>query len=107
MTKATVEAGICGFTTVITISSEDRQHAVIQLETGCPNLKPLEGHPIEVDAFVECFSKIGQSSVFELVRAHGKHPGCPVASGIIKGIEVACGLALPKDATIHIENSED
>jgi hypothetical protein len=28
------------------------------------------------------------------------HPACPVPSGILKAIEVAAGLALPKDASI-------
>jgi hypothetical protein len=103
MTKATVEAGICGFSVAITVDSPDSQHATARLETACPNLKPLETLALEMDAYTECFSKIGESSAFEFVRGYCRHPGCPVASGIIKALEVECGLALPKDASIHIE----
>jgi hypothetical protein len=103
MTKATVDAGICGFSIAITVDSQDSQHATARIETACPNLKPLETIPLELDAYKECFSKIGESSAFEFARAYCRHPGCPVATGIIKALEVECGLALPKDASIHIE----
>jgi hypothetical protein len=56
----------------------------------------------EVDAFEEYFSKFGNSKVYELAKKFCKHPACPVPSAIIKGIEVACGLALPKDVEITI-----
>jgi hypothetical protein len=107
MAKVTVDSGICGFRTVIDLRSEDMQHASVRIETDCPNLKPLEAQPFEVDGYVECFSKLGESTVFEKLRPHCRHPGCPVPSGIIKGIEVACGLALPKDASIHIVRDEN
>lgn len=35
-------------------------------------------------------------------RRNIKHAACPVPSAIIKGVEVACGLALPKDVEIKI-----
>jgi hypothetical protein len=105
MTKATVDAGICGFSIAITVNSLDSQHATARIETACPNLKPLETLALEMDAYAECFSKIGESSAFEFLRGYCRHPGCPVASGIIKALEVECGLALPKDAGIHIENN--
>lgn len=107
MARVTVDAGICGFKTVIHATSEDMQHAVVTLETPCPNLRPLAGRQLELDAFEVCFAKLGEASVFELFKEHGKHPGCPVASGVIKGVEVACGLALAKDATIQVSKEDD
>lgn len=106
MAKVTVDSGICGFRSVADVRSEDMQHAVITLKTDCPDLKPLEAESFEVDAFVECFSKVGESAVYEWLRPRCRHPGCPVPSGIIKGVEVACGLALPKDASISIVRDE-
>jgi hypothetical protein len=106
MTRATVEAGVCGFGSVIKADSPDRQHAVVRLETECPNLKPLEALPLELDAFVECFSKLGESSVYAYLRGHCRHPGCPVAVAVIKALEVECGLALPRDASVRIEKEQ-
>ncbi|MHB1443957.1 MAG: DUF6951 family protein [Candidatus Humimicrobiaceae bacterium] len=40
--------------------------------------------------------------MYETCRKYCKHAACPVPSGIIKAIEVACRLALPKDVCFEI-----
>jgi hypothetical protein len=102
MIEVKVNPGVCGFITTIKVSSEDMQTAVIEISTDCPNIKPLEQELTEADGFEECFSKLGDSKVYELARKYCKHAACPVPSAIIKGIEAACGLALPKDVEIRI-----
>lgn len=102
MAEVKVNPGICGFKTKIKVNSEDMQNAIVKIITECPNIKPLEHELTEVDGFAECFSKLGESKVYELAKKYCKHPACPVPSAIIKGIEVACGLALPKDVEIKI-----
>lgn len=102
MAKVKVNAGICGFTTVISVESKDKQTAFIDLKTQCPSLKPLEDELKEVDGFRECFGKLCDSKVYLTTAKYCKHPACPVTCAIIKGIEVACGLALPKDVEINI-----
>jgi len=103
MVEVLVNAGICGFTTTIKIDSEDMQNASIQIQTDCPSIKPMEQELKEADGYEECFAKIGASRVFEISRKYCKHAACPVPTAIVKGIEVACGLALPKDVEIKIE----
>ena len=105
MVEVKVDAGICGFSATIKVDSEDMQTATIDFVTNCPNLKPLEQELKEVDGYEECFSKLGDSPVYELAKKYCKHAACPVPSAIIKGIEVACGLALPKDAEIKISKT--
>ncbi|VBB07609.1 Hypothetical protein LUCI_2874 [Lucifera butyrica] len=103
MIEVQVNSGICGFRTVIRADSEDMQNASLEIETDCPNLKPLTAELKTADSFKECFAKIGESGVYKLAAKYCKHPACPVPCGIIKGIEAACGLALPKDAAIQIK----
>lgn len=103
MVEVKVNAGICGFCTVIGADSEDMQNATLHIETECPNLKPLETELKEVDGFKECFAKIGESDVYKISRKYCKHAACPVPCAIIKGVEAACRLALPKDAEIKIK----
>jgi hypothetical protein len=103
MAKVSVDAGICGFNTEINVTSEDGQNARIEIKTECPNLKPLEESLREADGFNACFGAMGESDVFKEAAKHCKHPGCPVPAALIKGIEVACGFALPRDAIIKIE----
>jgi len=102
MSTSKIHAGVCGFSTTVQVESEDLQTATIQIKTQCPNLKPLELEPIEVDGFVECFGKIGEGEIFELCRKYCKHAVCPVPTGIVKAVEVACELALPKEVSIEI-----
>ena len=103
MAKATVHAGVCGFTTVIDAESDDGQDVTLQIHTDCPNYKPLEGKTCEADAFEACFAKVGEGFAYELCRPYCKHAACPVPAGIIKAIEAACGLALPREARIEVE----
>lgn len=98
-----VNAGICGFQSQIKVNAQDMQTAQIEFETTCPNLKPLQAELQEVDAFKECFAKVGESPVFLMAKKYCKHAACPVPTAIIKGIEVACNLALPADVEIKIE----
>ena len=35
------------------------------------------------------------------------HFACPVPAGVFKAIEVAAGLALPRDATIRVSRDEE
>ena len=102
MVEVKVNPGVCGFKTIIKVNSEDMQNAVIEIITECPNIKPLEHELKEVDGYEESFAKLGDSKVYELAKKYCKHAACPVPSAIIKGIEVACGLALPKDVEIKI-----
>ncbi len=102
MVEVNVNPGVCGLKTVIKIDSEDMQNALIEICTDCPNIKPMEQELKEADGYEECFSKLGDSKIYRLANKYCKHAACPVPSAIIKGIEVACGLALPRDATIKI-----
>lgn len=102
MATVIVNSGICGFKTTITATSDDMQNTEIVIKTDCPNIKPLEDELKEADGFEECFSKLGDSPIYRLAKNYCKHASCPVPSAIIKAVEVACGLALPKDVEFKI-----
>lgn len=102
MSEVKVNPGVCGFNTSIKVSSEDMQSAIIEINTGCSHIKNIAQELKEVDGYEECFSEFGDSKVYELAKKYCKHAACPVPAAIIKGIEVACGLALPKDVEMKI-----
>lgn len=103
MARVTVDAGICGFTTTITTTSEDRQHVRISYETGCPHAAKARGQLSGVDAFQELFRKPHDTTVYRALSPHLPHVTCPLYSGFLKAVEAAAGLALPKDASMKIE----
>ena len=111
MARVQVYAGICGFTTTIETTSEDRQHVQLKIESGCPDVTRVS-KKLNAETF-DAFQEIGPckqaGSIYEtnVMRICGAlpHVACPVPSGICKAIEVAAGLALPRDA--HIEVTAD
>lgn len=105
MIEVKVDPGICGLRSTIKCDSEDMQEVTVSFETACPSLKPLEQELGVVDGYEICFARLGDGVIYELCHQYCKHPGCPVPSALIKGIEAACGLALPKDAEIKIEKN--
>ncbi|MDK2800035.1 MAG: hypothetical protein PWP27_753 [Clostridiales bacterium] len=102
MAEVIVNPGICGFKSTITVVTEDMQMANVEISTECPNIKQMENELKDIDCLGECFSKIGTSRVYKVAEKYCKHIACPVPAAIIKGLEVACGLALPKDVEIKI-----
>jgi hypothetical protein len=101
-----VEAGICGFRTTVLASSPDDQNVVFQIASGCEKIlgvaRDLQAHG-PVDAYAE-FNPAGQSVVMATVRdcLKGCCAGCAVPVGLFKGMQVAAGLALPKDICLKI-----
>ncbi len=105
MTKVEINAGICGFKTIVTVEDKDDYMACFQLTTQCPNWKKvndlLGGQ--EISVMGELFKgSDGQvhSKIIDMALSTIPHVSCPVISGILKALEVGVGLALPRDAQI-------
>lgn len=104
MATATIKAGICGFTTVIVATVDDDENTTFTVNTDCPNYRPLDGRCFDVDAYQLLAQKVGRGAVYETFRPHCPHAACPVPSGAMKAIEVAAGIALPRDAHIQVQS---
>jgi hypothetical protein len=103
MAKVTLMPGPCGLVSIIEAQKTDRRTIAVKLTTECGNYKPLEEELTEVNAFDEVLGKLGQGKIYELCSKYSKHAACPLPCAIIKAVEVASGMALPKDVTIKIE----
>lgn len=103
MTKVKVQPGICGLITDIEITSEDGMNAQIKVETACSYIENMAKAVPSVDGYEECFAKYGDGKIAQAAKEHCKHGACPVPTGILKGVEITCSLALPKDVEIHFE----
>ncbi len=104
--KATahIEAGICGFRTTVQAASEDDQHVTFAVETDCEKIWRL-GARLQTLGPLDAFEEINpanDSRLLATVRAtlSGCCAGCAVPVGLFKAMQVAAGLALPKD--IHL-----
>ena len=107
MVEVKVNPGICGLESTIKVTTEDMQVAGVEISTQCPNVKQMENELKDIDCMEECFSKIDTSRIYKAAGKYCRHVACPVASAIIKGLEVACGFALPGDVEIKINNNPE
>jgi hypothetical protein len=103
MATTTITSGICGFTTRVKVDEDGDYRCRVTIETDCPNMERLRVEMREVSALRELSWKGDGPLVYELARKHLPHAACPVPSGVIKAVEVACKLALPADAAIKVE----
>jgi len=105
-TTVEIDAGVCGFRTTARITSEDQQHVAFEVRTDCEKIGRLDGLLREhgpIDAFEE-ISPTAVGPFMQAVRSvlTGCCVGCAVPVGLFKGMQVAAGLALPKDISIHL-----
>ncbi|NOY09258.1 MAG: hypothetical protein GXP33_10510 [Spirochaetes bacterium] len=100
--EVNVDPGICGLRSKITVESSDMTSATVSIESDCPDIRKIGEHIKEVDSMKDVFAKLGDSTMYQLGKEYCSHGICPVPCAILKGVEVACGLALPKDVHIAI-----
>ena len=110
--KATVEidTGICGLQTTARVNSEDSQNVTFDIDTNCDKIVRLaqilreKGH---IDAYQE-ISPGGPAVIMTAVKETltGCYAGCAVPVGLFKAMQVAAGLALPKDINIKLAKKD-
>ncbi|MCX5643703.1 MAG: hypothetical protein NTZ17_03315 [Phycisphaerae bacterium] len=101
-----IDAGVCGFKTSARASSEDNQQVVFEVTSDCENIRRLAAalkNRESIDAYQE-ISPAAQSMLMQTVRSTltGCCAGCAVPAGLFKAMQVAAGLALPKDISIRL-----
>jgi len=103
MARVSVDPGICGLKSVATALSEDGQTCEVSVETECEAIRAFAEELGSLDGFAAAFSKFEENPVYIAAGKHCKHAACPVPSAVIKAVEVACGLALPKNVEFLVE----
>jgi hypothetical protein len=104
--KAEIDAGVCGFKTVAVATCDDDQHVGIEVHSGCEKVRMM-GAALKdkgpVDAYQE-ISPAADSIVLGVAREalKGCCAGCAAPAGLFKAMQIAAGLALPKDIGIKL-----
>ena len=113
MARTQTYSGICGFVTTVVAKSEDQQHVTLAVESTCPDVMRISKqlNARRFDAFQEIGPCKQPGSLYETkimgICGNLPHVACPVPSGICKAIEVATGLALPRDAHIKVSAQDE
>lgn len=104
--KAEIDAGVCGFQTVVVAQCDDGQNVTIDVQSGCEKIRAIAAALNEkgpVDAYAEMSPAEG-STVLATARERQKAgcAACAVPIAIFKTVQVAAGLALPRDVSIRL-----
>ena len=103
-----VMSGICGMVTEIRASSGEKPGKVrLDINSRCEGIQKLAHELKAVNPMEEITFKGKGPRTLRMAAKHCKHTSCPVPSGIIKAIEIASGLALPKSASIQVSQKPD
>jgi hypothetical protein len=99
-----VDAGICGFKTRIHADSEDSQNVTFKIASGCEKARQF-CEALMAKGPVDGYTEIGTGSdglILTTAREHlkGCCAACAVPVGAFKAMQVAAGVALPKDVTL-------
>ena len=106
--KSTVEidAGICGFRTTAAVTSPDGQNVSFDVQSDCEKIRKL-GQALQAKGPVDAYQEIATGAEGVLLTTTraclcGCCSGCIVPTGLFKGMQVAAGLALPKDLKVRL-----
>lgn len=101
-----VDAGICGFQTRIHADGEDAQNVTFKIVSGCEKARAF-GEALIAKGPVDGYAEIG-AGFDGVVLTTGRESmkgccaACAVPVGAFKVMQVAAGVALPKDVTLKI-----
>jgi len=108
--KIKVDAGICGFKTVISANSEDNMNVDLKVVSPCDIIKELAAlykEQTPINAYQE-LSPQNESVILKLSRSvlmtKGACEACVVPAAVCKAMYIAAGLALPKDVSMEVSS---
>jgi hypothetical protein len=101
MSKAEINAGVCGHVTTVEATMEGKV-CKPTINSTCQAIQNLAQELTEVNPMLEISCKRAIPQTLQMGMKHCFHAACPVPVGIIKAVEVAGKLALPKDAIIKV-----
>ncbi len=103
-----VDGGICGFQTRIHAESDDLQNVSFRIASSCEKAKKF-GESLASKGPVDGYAEIGagaEGTVLTTARESlkGCCAACAVTIGAFKALQVAAGVALPKDVTLKMSS---
>ena len=109
--KVEIEAGICLFNTTINAVSTDGQHVELDIQSECKTIMELTDR-LKEQPIINAMADLGptENKVLKAARfllvSKGCCEACAVPTGICKAMQVAAGLALPKNVLMKITKEE-
>lgn len=92
---------------LVEVRQKDKKTFTVSVTSACKMVEKL-GQELNELAMMDAFTRLLGNPVYVKGAACLKHAACPVPSGILKALEVAAGLNVPRDVTMtFIEEKTD
>jgi hypothetical protein len=96
-----VDPGICGFSCTITAQKSDNRTVTVQIgNSECKQIKRLSNYLTEI-SLSELFLPPTRNPVYMAAEKAGCHSSCAIPVAVLKAVEVALGVALPRQVRIQ------
>ena len=106
MSDVKVEAGACGFTSMIHVTKIDRKTVEVTINSPCVMIQSFN-KALGTLPWMKVFAKIKDSEIFQAAQDNISHTDCPVPVAVLKAIMVEMGAALPKNASIVFQTGPE
>jgi len=106
--SAIVEPGICGFPCTIAARMSGHRKVTVTISgSKCRQIQKLSSCLPEI-SLKELFLPVTRNPIYCSAEKAGCHSSCVLPAAILKAVEVAMGMALPKDVGIqvHVDNKK-
>lgn len=102
----TVDPGICGFACAIRASKLEKRRVRVHIaESDCQQIRRLSSELQEI-TLTELFMPMTRNPVYLCAENSGCHASCVIPAAVLKAVEVAMEMALPKDVCIRFQTCE-
>jgi hypothetical protein len=103
----TAEPGICGFRCTIKAQKSDNRTVAVEINgSECKQIQRLSACLTEM-SLKELFMPLTRNPVYIAAEKSGCHPSCTIPAAVLKAVEVALDMALPKEVRIKFKNEAD
>ncbi len=98
-----VDPGICGFSCSIRAQQDGKNTVVIEISgSDCEQIQRMSGILKKI-TLQELFSPLTRNPVYISAGQAGCHLACPIPVAVVKAVEVAMGMAVPREVRIRFE----
>lgn len=103
----TADPGICGFSCTINVQKMDKRKVTVEIVgSECKQIQRLSIRLSEM-TLKALFQPLTRNPVYIAAEQSGCHPSCSIPAAVLKAVEVALEMALPKDVYIQFRNETD
>jgi hypothetical protein len=102
--NVTAEPGICGFPCTIKAQKSDNRTVTVEINgSECKQIRRLSTCLTEM-SLKELFMPLTRNPAYIAAEKAGCHPSCAIPAAVLKAVEVALGMALPREVRIKFKS---